>query len=67
MSQGKKILYTCKGLVTRNIHVKYQSSNIYHSKATAKVKVFGGWQKDRMTEGQTGQKPYPPPLLILGA
>jgi hypothetical protein len=34
-----------KGLVTRNLHMKYRSPIIYHLKGMAKVKVFKKWVK----------------------
>jgi hypothetical protein len=34
-----------KGLVTRNMHMKYKSPITYHSKDIAKVKVFKKWFK----------------------
>jgi hypothetical protein len=34
-----------KGLVTRNMRMKYKSPIIYHSKDMAKVKVFKKWVK----------------------
>jgi hypothetical protein len=39
-SQGQKFLYQWKGLVTRNINVKYDSSSTYQLKDIAKVKVI---------------------------
>ena len=44
-SQGKKYWYPQKGLVTSNIHVKYQRSNTHCSKIICKVKVFKKWVK----------------------
>jgi hypothetical protein len=35
-----KCLYSWKGIVVRNTHVKYESPSIYHSKEIAKVKVL---------------------------
>ena len=40
MSQGQNDWYAWKGLVTRNKHVKYESSISYSSKVMGKVKVF---------------------------
>jgi hypothetical protein len=34
-----------KGLVTRNMHMKYKSHITYHSKDMANVKVLGKWVK----------------------
>ena len=54
-SQGKKQWYPQKGLITRNTHVKYQSSSTYCSKVISKVKVSERrteWQNDRITELQ---------------
>jgi hypothetical protein len=34
-----------KGLVTRNMHMKYKSPITYHSKDMAKVKVLKRWVK----------------------
>ena len=39
-SQGQKLWYHVKGLVTRNTHVKYQSPITSGKKVMAKVKVF---------------------------
>ena len=41
--QGLK--YLQKDLITRNIHVKYQSSSTYCSKVISKVKDFKKWVK----------------------
>ena len=38
--QGQKIKYLQKDLITRNIHVKYQSSSTHYSKVISKIKVF---------------------------
>ena len=38
--QGQKIEYRQKDLITRDIHVKYQSSSTNYSKVIRKVKVF---------------------------
>ena len=38
--QGQKIKYLQKDLITRDIHVKYQSSSTHCSKVISKVKVF---------------------------
>ena len=38
--QGRKVKYQHKDLITRNIHVKYQSSSTYCSKVISKVKNF---------------------------
>ena len=40
MSQGKTLQYHVKGLVTRNIHVQYESPFTFSKKVMAKVKVF---------------------------
>ena len=40
-----------KGLITRNLHVKYESPTTYGSRDIGNVKVFP--QTDRQTEGQT--------------
>ena len=40
-----KILVPRKGLITRNTHVKYESSMLCHSKVMAQVKVFLSGQK----------------------
>ena len=42
---GLKIIVPRKGLVTRNIHLKYQSSSFHCSKVINKVKVFKKWVK----------------------
>jgi hypothetical protein len=42
--------------------LKYQSPSTYHSKVTAKVKVFGGRQKDRNTDRT---KTIPLPIFDL--
>ena len=39
-SQGKKLWYHVKGLVTRNTQVQYESSITSGNKVTAKDKVF---------------------------
>ena len=39
-SQGKKLWYHVKGLVTRNTHVQYESPTSSDWKFMAKVKVF---------------------------
>ena len=39
-SQGQKLWYDVKGLVTRNTHVQYESPIDYGKKVMAKVKVF---------------------------
>ena len=44
-SQGKKYWYPQKGLITGNIHVKYQSSSTHCLKVISKVKVFKKWVK----------------------
>ena len=38
--QGQKVKNQQKDLITRNIHVKYQSSRTHCSKGIYKVKVF---------------------------
>ena len=38
-------MYSRKGLITGNIHVKYQSSTTHCSKVISKVKVFQKWVK----------------------
>ena len=38
-SQDQKLWYPRKGLITRNTHVKYQSSSTHCSKVISKVKV----------------------------
>ena len=43
-----KVWYWLKGLVTRNIHVKYESPICYGSKVMTKVKVFS--QTDRQID-----------------
>ena len=40
-----KLMKPRKGLITRNTHVKYQSSNPHYSKVISKVKVFKKWVK----------------------
>ena len=40
MSQGQKLRYHVKGLVTRNTHVQYESPISSGKKVMAKVKVF---------------------------
>ena len=42
--QGKK-WYPQKGLITGNIHMKYQSSSTHCFKVISKVKVFKKWAK----------------------
>ena len=59
-SQGQKVWYQCKGLVTRNALAKYQSPVFYGVKDMAKVKVFA-------TDRRTGQKLYAPESSIPGA
>ena len=44
-SQDRKIKYVQKDLITREIHVKYQSSSTHYSKVISKVKVFRKWVK----------------------
>ena len=39
-SQGETQWYPRKGLITRNTHVKYQSSSTHYSKVISKVKVL---------------------------
>ena len=39
-SQGQKLWYHVKGLVTRNTHMQYESPITSDKKAMAKVKVF---------------------------
>ena len=39
-SQGQKLLYHVKGIVTRNTHVQYESPITSGKKVMAKVKVF---------------------------
>ena len=36
--QGQKVKYQQKDLITRDIHVKYQSSTTYYSKVISKIK-----------------------------
>ena len=50
---GQKVMYKQKDLtfVTRNIHVKYQSSTSHYSKVISKVKVSDG-----MTERRTDRQ-----------
>ena len=38
--QGQKMKYLQKDLITRDIHVKYQSSSTHYSKINSKIKVF---------------------------
>ena len=38
--QGQKITYLQKDLITRDIHVKYQSSSTHYSKVLSNIKVF---------------------------
>jgi hypothetical protein len=40
---SSKVKY--KGLVTSNMHMKFESAITYHSKYMAKVKVFEKWVK----------------------
>ena len=42
-----------KGLITRNLHVKYESPTIYGSRDIAKDKVFADGQKEGQTDRQT--------------
>ena len=37
--QAQKIKYLQKDLITRNIHVKYQSSSTHYSKVISKIKI----------------------------
>ena len=43
--QGKMIKNLQKDLITRDIHVKYQSSSTHYSKVISKVKVFKKYVK----------------------
>ena len=43
--QGQKVKYLQKDLITRDIHVKYQSSSTHCSKVISKVKDFKKWVK----------------------
>ena len=58
--QGQKIKYLQKDLITRDIHVKYQSSSTHYSKVISKVKVFKKWVKQgqghRVKNNGTHQK-----------
>ena len=47
MSQGQQYWYHCKGLVTRNTHVKYDSPMWCISKVVAQVKFFCGQVKSK--------------------
>ena len=38
--QGRKIKYLQKDLITRDIHVKYQSASTHYSKVFSNIKVF---------------------------
>ena len=38
--QDQKIKYLQKDIITRDIHVKYQSSSTHYSKVISKIKVF---------------------------
>ena len=65
-SQGQKSWYPRKGFITRNTHVKYQSSSIHWSKVISKVKVsqrMTEWRNDRMTDRT---KTICPPIFDLG-
>ena len=42
-SQDQKIKYLQKVLITRDIHVKFQSCSTHYSKVISKVKVFKNW------------------------
>jgi hypothetical protein len=44
-SRFQNLRFQYKGLVTRNMHMKYESPITYHSKDMAKVKVFKKWVK----------------------
>jgi hypothetical protein len=44
-SRFKNLRLQYKGLVIRNMHMKYKSPITYHSKHMAKVKVFKKWVK----------------------
>ena len=44
-SQDQKIKYLQKDLITRDIHVKYQSSSTHCSKVISKVKDLKKWVK----------------------
>ena len=73
-SQGKKQWYPQKGFITRNTHVKYQSSSSHCSKVISKVKVSERrteLQNYRMTELQNYRmtdrtKTICPPIFDLG-
>ena len=43
--QNQNLWYQYKGLVTRNMNLKYESPITYHSKDIANVKVFEKWVK----------------------
>ena len=71
-SQGQKQWYPLKGLITRNTHVKYQSSRTHCSKVISKVKVSERrteWQNYRITEWQNDRQDknnMPPDLRSRG-
>jgi hypothetical protein len=44
-SRFQDLKFQCKGLVTRNMHMKYKSPITYHSKDMAKIKIFKKWFK----------------------
>ena len=44
-SQGQKLWYPRKGLITGNTHVKYQSSSTHLSKVKAMLKFSKKWVK----------------------
>ena len=62
-SLGTHKWYHMKGLVTRNTHVKYESSISYGSKVMAKVKFL--WT-DRRTDRWTGWFLYTPQTSFTG-
>ena len=50
--QGQKIKNLQKDLITRNIHVKYQSSSTHYSKVISKIK----FKKKKITLSGQGHK-----------
>ena len=58
LSQGQK------GLITRNIHVKYESTSTHSSNVISKVKVFKKWVKLPRSRSQGKKKMVPMESLI---
>ena len=52
-SHDQNVWYQWKGLVTRNTHVKYESSTSYSANVMANVKVFADGLTDPPSGGDT--------------